>query len=214
MAETTGTCIDGLIRRARQGHPASRERLFEMCRSYLGLLARAKVESCLRAKVDASDLVQQTMLEAHRDFDDFQGNSEGEWLAWLRRILAHNAADFIRRYRQTAKRRAQREVPIRHGDESTWAHRAAEPAAEDQTPSQQVAAAEDQLRLTVALDQLPPDYQEVILLRNLQRLPFSEVAERMDRSRPAVQMLWMRAIRKLQSIVEAPEERQAKADEP
>ena len=55
-----------------------------------------------------------------------------------------------------------------------------------------------ELRVTAALAELPPDYQEVIVLRNLQRLSFNEVAERMDRSRPAVQMLWMRAIRKLQ----------------
>ena len=49
---------------------------------------------------------------------------------------------------------------------------------------------------------MPPDYQEVIMLRNLQRLPFNEVAQRMERSRPAVQMLWMRAIRRLQEALE------------
>jgi RNA polymerase sigma-70 factor (ECF subfamily) len=49
---------------------------------------------------------------------------------------------------------------------------------------------------------LPEDYQEVIVLRNLERLPFDEIAQRLGRSRPAVQMLWMRAIRKLQEIVE------------
>ena len=57
----------------------------------------------------------------------------------------------------------------------------------------------------LALEQLPPDYQEVVVLRNLQRLPFNEVAERMQRSRPATQMLWMRAIRKLQEALEEEE---------
>lgn len=57
---------------------------------------------------------------------------------------------------------------------------------------------DSELRVAAALAQLPPDYQEVILLRNLQRLSFNEVADRMGRSRPAVQMLWMRAIKKLQ----------------
>ena len=52
---------------------------------------------------------------------------------------------------------------------------------------------------------MPPDYQEVIVLRNLERLPFNEVAERMERSRPAVQMLWMRAVRKLQEAMEGEE---------
>ena len=78
--------------------------LFEACRNYVGLLARTQVESWLRAKVDASDLVQQTLLEAYRDFGRFQGTTEAEWLAWLRRMLAHNAADFVRQYRGTKKR--------------------------------------------------------------------------------------------------------------
>ena len=62
----------------------------------------------VKVKEGASDIVQQTMLEAHRDFERFQGGSGQEWLAWLRRILAHNAADIIRHYRGTAKRQAGR----------------------------------------------------------------------------------------------------------
>ncbi len=66
------------------------------------------------------------------------------------------------------------------------------------TPSEEFLQIDNELRVTAALAQLPADYQEVIVLRNLQRLSFNEVAERMERSRPAVQMLWMRAIKKLQ----------------
>ena len=62
-----------------------------------------------------------------------------------------------------------------------------------------------ELRVTAALSELPSDYQDVIVLRNLQRLSFNEVAQRMERSRPAVQMLWMRAIKKLQEAMEADE---------
>ena len=96
---------------ARQGDAGCRDQLFALCRSYLEIVARAQVETWLRAKVDASDLVQETMLEAFRDFERFGGNSEQEWLAWLKRILAHNVADFVRRYRGTAKRQARREIP-------------------------------------------------------------------------------------------------------
>jgi RNA polymerase sigma-70 factor (ECF subfamily) len=116
----------------------------------------------------------------------------------MKRILAHNAADFIRRYKGTAKRQARREVPIRGPNESTVVKGAPEPPAPCATPSQEFLRIDDGLRVTAALAQLPADYQEVIVLRNLQRLPFNEVAERMERSRPAVQMLWMRAIKKLQ----------------
>ena len=189
-----------LIQRAREGDAEARERLFELCRRYLGFVARSQVESWLRVKVDASDLVQQTMLEAHRDFDGFQGASEKEWLAWLRKILSHNAADFVRRYRGTAKRRAGREVRFRDSAES-GAGGAPEPAAPGVTPSQEFLQLDTELRMTAALAELPADYQEVIVLRNLQRLPFNEVAERMQRSRPAVQMLWMRAIKRLQEAL-------------
>jgi len=193
--------VSELIRKARDGDFECREQLFGLCRSYLGFVARAQVESWLRVKVDASDLVQQTMLEAHRDFDRFQGRSEQEWLAWLRRILSHNAADFVRRWHGTEKRQARREIPFRDPADSQMQQGAPEPAARGPTPSQEFLQFDAELRVAAALEQLRPDYQEVIVLRNLQRLPFNDVAERMGRSRPAVQMLWMRAIRRLQKVM-------------
>jgi RNA polymerase sigma-70 factor (ECF subfamily) len=193
------TTVGRLIGLAQQGDASARQRLFALGRNYLALVARAQVESWLRVKVDASDLVQQTMLEAHRDFARFGGQSEQEWLAWLRRILSHNMADFVRCYRGTAKRGAH-ELPFRDPD-ATAAFGAPEPAAPGPTPSQEFLRIDVELRLAEALQHLPADYQEVIMLRNLQRLPFAEVAQRMQRSRPAVQMLWMRAIRQLQGLM-------------
>lgn len=201
MGDNPSARYSRLIEGARQGDAECRDRLFELCRSYLGFVARSQIETWLRRKVDASDLVQETMLEAFRDFQRFDGHSEQEWLAWLRKILAHNAADFVRRYRGTAKRAAGREVPFRDPADSRL-QGAPEPAAQQPTPSQEFLQLDTELRVTAALSQLPPDYQEVIVLRNLQRLSFNEVAERMDRSRAAVQMLWMRAIRKLQEVME------------
>jgi RNA polymerase sigma-70 factor (ECF subfamily) len=194
-----GDEVAGLLARARAGDEAARDRLFARCRDYLGLAARARVEVKLRAKVDASDLVQQTLLEAHRGFGRFQGATEAEWLAWLRRILDHNAADFVRRYRSTGKREVGREVPLVR--EGSSAGGCPEPAAADETPSAAAVRREGELELAAALAQLTADHREVIVLRNLQRLPFDEVARRMNRSRPAAQMLWMRAIQKLQEVM-------------
>lgn len=201
MDDSAGSNLADLLEQARAGGTAERERLFERCRGYLSVAAQAEVQSWLRAKVDASDLVQQTMLEAHRDFDRFDGRTEGEWLAWLRRILAHNAADFVRRYAGTAKRAARREVPLRAPADDSNFRGPPEPAAPGLTPSQQIVLNDQQIEVAEALTRLPPDYREVIMLRNLERLPFDEVARRMGRSRPAVQMLWMRAIKKLQETV-------------
>ncbi len=202
MGKSNSTRYSNLIEAAQQGDAECRDRLFALCRSYLNFVARSQIETWLRRKVDASDLVQETMLEAFRDFDRFDGRTEQEWLAWLRRILSHNAADFVRHYRGTAKRAVGREVSFRDPADSQ-APGAAEPAADQPTPSQEFLQLDTELRVTAALSELSPDHQEVILLRNLQRLSFNEVAERMGRTRPAVQMLWMRAIRKLQESLEA-----------
>lgn len=191
-----------LIERARAGDAGALDELFARCRPYLALTARTRVESWLRAKADASDLVQQTMMEAYRGFERFQGRSEAEWLGWLKRILEHNAADFVRQY-QGLKRQVGKEVPLSPPAGDSLPRN--DPAAPGDTPSVALARFESELQLAEALEQLAPDHREVIVLRNLQRLSFDEVAERMERSRPAAQMLWMRAIQKLQEILHQPE---------
>jgi RNA polymerase sigma-70 factor (ECF subfamily) len=191
--------VSELLERARAGDEAARDRLFAVCRNYVSIAARAEVASWLKSKVDASDLVQQTLLEAHRGLANFRGTTEGEWLAWLKRILSHNAADFVRRYHGVEKRCAAREVSLAAPDDSQL--HAPQLSDGGPTPSQLIMQKEMQLQVADAVARLPEDYQEVVILRNLQQLPFDEVAERMGRSRPAVQMLWMRAIRKLQDVL-------------
>ena len=190
--------IQILLQHAREGDVAAREELFECCRNYIAVLARTHVESWMRKKVDASDLVQQTLLEAHQGFQNFKGQAEEEWLAWLRQILAHNTHDFVRRFR-TAKRAAGKELELdRPG---TTGGRGIDLSDALPTPSQVAIRHEQQIELADALMKLSPDHQEVIHLRNLQRLPFDEIAERMGRTRPAAQMLWMRALKKLEELL-------------
>ena len=159
------------------------------------------METALQSKIDASDLVQQTLLEAHRGFAAFRGTSEAEWLAWLRVILSHNAADFTRRYRQTAARAERRERPWQQAFDGSDAAVPFEPSDPGESPSAQVARREREIEVADAIAGLEHDHREVIVLRNLQRLPFDEVARRLGRSRPAAQMLWMRAIQKLREVL-------------
>lgn len=201
MDEERRSRLESLLRSAREGNPQARDQLFATCRNYLQVLARAQLGSWLHRKVDASDLVQQTMLEAHRGWENFQGQSEGEWLAWLRRILSHNAADFVRQFHRAEKRRISKEVPLDVPAEDASQAPRNDPPAADVTPSVMLMERELEIELADAITRLPEDYQEVILLRNLERLPFDQVAERMNRSRPATQMLWMRAIKKLKETM-------------
>src|SRR5215469_4840024 len=100
-----------LIRRCRAGEVGARDQLFARYQHYLYVLAQAQLGRRLRTKCAPSDLVQQTLLEAHRDFGGFHGQHEGELLAWLRRILAHNLFNEARRY-GAQQRDAEREISI------------------------------------------------------------------------------------------------------
>lgn len=182
---------------AIRGDARAREELFARCRSYVHLLARAWSLVRFQARFDASDLVQQTMMDAYRDFEQFKGRSELEWLAWLRQILDHNAHDAVRRHGEAGKRAIQRERSLErdtvsHSGSTSYEFEAAEPS-----PSEVFILNEQSLLLAEAIDRLEGDYREVIILRNILRLPFEDVASQMNRSRPASQMLWMRAIQKL-----------------
>lgn len=192
-----------LLDRARSGEASARDELFARCRNYVALIAQTRVESWMHAKVDASDLVQQTLLEAFRGIEDFRGETDAEWLAWLRKILAHNTNDFIRRYR-TDKRAIGRERPLATTNPDQSRAAGIEPADPGKTPSQILADHERDIQIADAIARLADDHREVILLRNMQRLPFDEIARRMNRTRPAVQMLWMRAIRKLEELLNQP----------
>jgi len=188
--------IQDLIAKARAGDTAAQGELFSRCRNYLNVVARTQVESWMRTRVDASDLVQQTLLEAHQAFAQFTGSSEAEWLGWLKQVLSHNTQDYIRRQR-AAKRGGGRDLPL-----DAESRVGLGPLQADlPTPSQMLIAHERELALADCLSRLTPDHQEVLQLRSLQRLPFDEVAQRMGRTRPAVQMLWMRAIQKLELLL-------------
>jgi RNA polymerase sigma-70 factor, ECF subfamily len=191
--------IAGLLAKARAGDRAALDRLFAACRNYALIVAQAQTESWLQAKLDPSDLVQQSMLEAYRAFASFQGETSAEWLGWLRRIVQHNAVDLARHFGAAEKRKVGREVSLEgaHPD-----RRLADPAADDLTPSQLLISQERELLVADALARLPAEHRQVILLRNVQGLAFDEVARLMGRSRPAAQMLWMRALRKMQGLLE------------
>lgn len=183
---------------ARQGDESARNHLFAAGRSFAAIIARVQLHRRLKTKVDPSDLVQQSLLEAHRGFDDFQGQTPHDWLAWLKQIVTRNALDADKHYRGAACRDLRREQPqMASGDSNGTAH--CSPIDPAPTPSQFLSGCERELRLAEALEQLPNDYRQVILLRNVERLTFDQVASQMNRSRGACQMLWMRAVDQLRT---------------
>jgi RNA polymerase sigma-70 factor (ECF subfamily) len=169
-------------------------RLLEECRPYLLLVANQELPRGVRGKAGASDLVQDTFLQAQDNFDRFHDDGEAELLAWLRGILLHRAADLRRRYRGTGKRQVTREVPLAGGS----AGGVADVPAPDPSPSSLAAAREQDAALRQALERLPEEYRQVVTWRNYDRLPFDEIGRRLGRSAEAARKLWVRAVEHLQ----------------
>jgi RNA polymerase sigma-70 factor (ECF subfamily) len=186
-----------LLARARRDGEAAFGELLELYRNYLHLLARAQIGRDLRSKVDPSDLVQETFLAAHRDFARFRGTTEGELVAWLRQILAARLADMVRRHLKAKSRDARLERRL--ADELDHSSQALERGLVtlQLSPSEQAHRREQAVLLADALKTLPPDYEEVIVLRHLEGLRFPDIAPRMGRSLDSVEKLWVRALARL-----------------
>src|SRR5262245_28540477 len=166
----------------------------ERYRAYLGLLARAQLPAPLRGQLGSSDLVQQTLLKAHRKRDQFRGHSEAEYRAWLRAILARLLADAARRCgpgqpgRVQSLERALNESSRRL---ERWL------AADESSPSQGLMRQERLLELAEALGRLPEDQRTALELRYLQGLSVAETCRRMGRGTPSVANLLCRGLKAL-----------------
>ncbi len=164
-------------------------------------MAERELDPTLRAKGGASDIVQETFIEAQRAFANFSSQSQEEFLAWLRTLLLNNLADFRRRYRGTLKRSADREIELQAGGSSVdWRNNL---AAAMPTPSGEFVQQESIDQLEMAMTRLPDDYRKVLEMRYVEDLSFQEIGTQMGRSANAVQKLFARALERLQSELES-----------
>ncbi len=192
----------GVLAAARGGSREALGLVLEACRRYLLRVAEGELSPDLKSKGGASDLVQETFLEAQRDFAQFDGSSADELRAWLRQVLLHNVGAFSRRYRNTSKRAVAREVCLAT-DASLFG---AEPALAGSTVSPSGAAIqhEQALALRRAVDSLPEEYRRVVILRFEDGLSFEELGRITDRSADAARKVWARAMVRLRQEWETP----------
>ncbi|MDP6448055.1 MAG: sigma-70 family RNA polymerase sigma factor [Pirellulaceae bacterium] len=191
---------DQLLALARDGDDDAWGELLERYRPYLRFLARRGMDVRLQARVDASDVVQQTFLEAARDLSKFRGSVERELIAWLRTILEHNVAETIQVHLATKKRSARRERSLDDSNDGGIPLRNQTP--DDQsTPSQRVMRGEAAVILARAVEKLPPDQCEAIRLRHFEGYSLKELAEHFQRSETAVAGLLKRGLQKLRDLL-------------
>jgi RNA polymerase sigma-70 factor (ECF subfamily) len=169
-------------------------------RPYLHMLARLQLDDALQAKLDESDIVQQTLMEAHQSQADFRGQSDAEKAAWLQRILVRNVADEMRKYRR-GKRDVRLEASIQASMNESSVRLERWLASESGTPSQRAIANEQLVALAGALMKLPEDQRRAVELHHLQGLPSAIVAKRLDRSEVAVAGLLRRGLKKLRETL-------------
>jgi RNA polymerase sigma-70 factor, ECF subfamily len=192
-----------LLKSAREGDDAALGRLLELYRNYLRLLARSVIKPSVRVRVDPSDLVQETFLKAAREFHGFAGEGEPELVAWLRTTLVRTLSDLIKFHRSRGRDlRREESLEVALDRSSLAAERAL--AAPIASPSDVAAGREQAVLLADAVARLPADYREVFILRNLEHLPYEQVAVKMGRSVGAARILWTRAIARLGEMLKEP----------
>jgi len=186
-----------LLHLAKAGSGPGLGELLELYRGYLSLLARLQINRRLKTRLDASDLVQETFLKAHRHFGQFRGTTEEELVVWLRQILATTLANLVRHHYGTQRRdlRLERELAADLDQSSQALDQRLE--APGSSPSQGAARREQAVVLADMLGRLPEDYREAVILRQLEGLSFPQVARRMGRTVDSVKKLWARALAQL-----------------
>lgn len=183
--------LHDLIPRARSGDSSALGELLDRHRDQLRLLADRDLSERLQRRVDASDVVQQTFLIAHRAFEQFRGETDPELIAWLRTILNQNVQEAVRRHIHAQHRSLQHEVSIQSAGTTSLPF---DPPASDPTPSERVARSESTAELLAALDSLPPDQREAVRLKHLDGRSLAEIAAALSKTEAAVAGLLRRGI--------------------
>jgi RNA polymerase sigma-70 factor (ECF subfamily) len=193
--------LELLLAEAKRGGDGALGRLLESYSQYLTLLARMQIGKRLQGKADPADLVQEVFLSVHRQFPQFRGTTEAEFVTWLRRIMAGQFALMLRRYLGTKGRDVtlERDLMAELDQSSLALDRGL--VASYSTPSQHASRREQAVLLAEALGRLSGDHREVIVLHHLEALSFADVALRMNRTENSVYKLWVRALANLRQAM-------------
>ncbi|MBI1348015.1 sigma-70 family RNA polymerase sigma factor [bacterium] len=183
----------GLIQQARRGDEAALGEILDGQRDWLRAVARKELDGKIASRIDASDIVQQTLLSAFNRFQQFEGRSQGEFIAWLRKIQEHNIQDAMRRHLDSHQRGTDREdVHVDLGDIAT---------NDVSTPSGLAMRMEQVASLRQVLEVLPEDQREAVRLRHLEGWSLVQLANHFGRSKSAIASLLKRGIEHLRNHI-------------
>lgn len=187
--------VSELLARNRAGDSSALGELLQVYRPYLRIIAERKLGPKLAVRVEASDVVQQTWMEAAKAFPNFAGSTEPELSAWLAAILDRNVQNLVRDNR-AAKRDIRREEAPAGSATLSWGG-----ARQASTPSKKAIQGERALRLAAAIEELPDEQRTAIVMRHLQEKSLDDIAKELDRSKSAIAGLLYRGLRSLREKI-------------
>lgn len=194
---------DDLLAGASRGETEAVERLLTAHREPLRRMIGLRLDPALAARVDASDIVQEVLLEAHRRLQEYLKNPAMPFHLWLRHIAKDHIIDAHRRHRQAQRRSLDREQPIVPAvlaDHSSY-ELAGQLLDPELTPASEAMRRELQRRLDSAIAELDEDDREIILMRHREQLSNQEVAHSLGLSEAAASMRYLRAVRRLRGTL-------------
>jgi RNA polymerase sigma-70 factor (ECF subfamily) len=197
-----------LLDQAKQGQAGAVERLLETHRQPLRRMIGLRLDPALAGRVDASDIVQDVMLEVSQRLADYLRNPAMPFHLWLRHIARDHMIDAHRRHRQAQRRSLDREqpiVPAALADESSL-ELAGQFLDREMTPATAAVRHELQRRMEQAVAALDEDDREIILMRHYEQLSNQDVATALNLTEAAASMRHLRAVRRLRAALQGEEE--------
>jgi RNA polymerase sigma-70 factor, ECF subfamily len=202
MSNPSDETPDDLLERAGRGDDQACAELLARHRDRLRRLIAVRLNRRLAARLDASDLVQDVLAEAHRQLAAYLKERPLPFYAWLRQIAWQRLIDTHRRHLQAQRRSVHREAPTALPDES-MAALADLLVSSRSTPSKQLIREEVRARVRQALLELNERDREVLVMRYLEQLAMGEIAAVLGISEGAVKVRHLRALQRLQSVLQA-----------
>lgn len=184
--------VEALIAAAKSGSNDAVGDLSTAYHDYLTVISKMGLGDDLQAKVAVSDVVQETLLDVHRNITAFRGTTEPQFRVWVHEILKMKLVGMRRRFQWTRKRDLKREETRFEAPERN--SQLARAIADSRTPSRVAASNEEEMVVQQILSGLPQHYRQVIILRNLELQSFNQIGRAMNRSPNAVRLLWSRAM--------------------
>ncbi|MDB5392224.1 MAG: polymerase sigma-70 factor, Planctomycetaceae-specific subfamily 1 [Planctomycetaceae bacterium] len=192
-----------LLTRAEGGETAAVNQLMERHRQSLRKMVQLRMDRALSQRIDASDIVQDVLLEASQRLVDYIKDARMPFHLWLRQLAKDQLIDTHRRHRVAQRRSLDREQPlVRHANaDHSSLDLAAQLQDQELTPAAAALRKEFQQRFYQALAELEEDDRELILMRHVEQLSNSDVAQSLGLSQPAAGMRHLRALRRLREIL-------------